>query len=293
MAETPIPRLPQEDRSTSAAGGGRLSSTAIRWQLAESGADLGGVAMSSRHALDASLRRPPMFEPESESLSSSLRLAGDAALCERLRATGCVGPDWQMVATTLYRKAMKTTGRLIVEGGMFIECAKKGRRIPRVDFTQWADADIKALAHDTVSDNMKLFRDVGILGGGWDHGESTSLYTYFVGGVILCHPNALARVLTQHRSWNHKVTFSDDLELFDTVDEREYRHGVPHCTEEMARLLDMITAPAQRFVVEQYFVYARSVAQIAVAVEDTEAAVRSRLARGKDAIRKHLEEGGR
>lgn len=238
--------------------------------------------MTSRHAREAVADWPG-------------HLDADRRVCEALRATDCQGSAWELFAGRMYRKSVRTTGRLMLEGRMFVECGKRRRPIPSIDFTDWPSTDVKALAHEAVTDNFRLFREVGILRGDWDPRRGASLSTYFVNGVILCFPNALSRALTARRNWQGRVSLVEGPDVLDRIDEHNYSASLASCAEWLNHLLGAVTAPDQRTVAELYFVDGMGVGQIAGRLGRTEAATRSLLDRARTTMRNRhrSEQGGR
>jgi hypothetical protein len=221
------------------------------------------------------------------------RLAYDAELSDRLRAAGCQGNEWEVFAAALYKRAVKTTYRWIVEGAIFLQCRKRNRTVAPGDVGEWSENDLRALARETVEDNFTLFKGKGILGGDWDPDKGASLFTYFMNGVVLSFPNVFRR-FERSRRQRRRVDLHDNLDRLDQADTSDYSTSLSRCAAVLKELLDAIPTAEQRRVAELFLIDCLGFNQIAQRLGTTEAAARSSWNRAKLAMqRKYLSvEGG-
>lgn len=230
-----------------------------------------------------------------ETPDPSDRLAYDAELCARFRACDCQGKEWDVFVAKIYQRAVKITYRWITQGLIFQICRKLGRSVDSGDIFEWPESDIRALAHDTVAENIKLFTNIGIRGGGWDSQSGAGLFTYFMNGVALTFPNVFRRKRTERSRWQRLVDLRGDPETLDQIEFSGYETSLSYCADLLRMLLDSIRFPRQRQAAEMYFAEGFSYNQIAHRLNITSAAARSLVNRARREMRSSYtnQEGGR
>ncbi len=129
--------------------------------------------------------------------------AADVVLRDRLRAAGCAGPVWELVATELARYGWSVLSAWLRTGDIAVKCGRQGRAVVLPD--RWTEEDRQDLVAATVYRGLLLFR-AGILADRWQPEAGASLRTYFVGACVLAFPTELRGWRSGERRYRAAVT---------------------------------------------------------------------------------------
>ncbi|UJW28887.1 hypothetical protein L3Q67_27005 [Saccharothrix sp. AJ9571] len=135
----------------------------------------------------------PVMRRANESLG---RRTGDLDLLEELRVRGFEGPSWQRFAEELARYGWAVMQAWLVSGEIFAQCALRRRSVGTAPL-YWTEDDRFSLAQDTVVEGLRLFRERGLVQGGWNIDGGASLRTFFIGACVLVFPNV-------YRTWRKR-----------------------------------------------------------------------------------------
>lgn len=115
-------------------------------------------------------------------------LRADKELYDRLRARGCSGPLWDMLANELARYAWSVMTAWLSTRVIAHKCQEKGRPVSLPD--EWTSQDREDLVATTLEHSLRLFQRA-LQADHWKPEKGASLRTYFLGGCVLAFPNVL------------------------------------------------------------------------------------------------------
>lgn len=153
--------------------------------------------LASLEAEDEKVRRA------AESLERRLH---DLQLLQELRTENFAGRGWTRFADELARYGHAVLVAWMRNRSIAAACSRKGRPIGQLP-TSWTDQDHIDLATDAVVAGIRLFREDGLIGGGWTFEGGAGLKTYFIGAAILSFPTA-------YRAWCRKQKEDAQLRWF-------------------------------------------------------------------------------
>ncbi|MGW5745401.1 hypothetical protein [Amycolatopsis sp. NPDC003861] len=119
----------------------------------------------------------------------------DLRLLMALLDEGFEGLIWSELADRLARYGLSVIGAWLVTGEIYERTTHKGRPV-RPAVPPLTSDERTALAIDTVSEGIKLFRRRGLEHGDWNPTGGARLSTYFIGACVLCFANLCRQQLT-------------------------------------------------------------------------------------------------
>lgn len=139
-------------------------------------------------AVDCSLQsRRLELAPEAQRRAEHFdRLAADLELYNRIKFAQYEGRDYEVFRDALAAYALPVLVGWCRSGRIFVECARKGRRVAPLPIPPETSGDIAA---DTIVEALARFREDVLIPHRWDAGRGASLRTYFVGNCVLAFPN--------------------------------------------------------------------------------------------------------
>jgi RNA polymerase sigma factor (sigma-70 family) len=220
------------------------------------------------------------------------RLAADAALYDRLVRQGCAGSEWELFAGRLYQKATRVTYRWLLEGRIFTESARIGRRVAPGDVLEWNSSDIRELAHDVVQETFTLFQKQ-LIDGKYDASRGASLFTYFMNAVARQFANVFRRTMNSRRSWNSKVDLRDDVDVYEQLNP-SYQEEYTQYAALLFNLIGEIQSSRQRSAAWLSFIEGQSNEQIARRLDVSSDAARALVNRARSAMQRvYLQQKGK
>jgi hypothetical protein len=145
--------------------------------------------------------------PEAEHLK---RLSADRKLLDAVMWAEYKGPVWEQFATRLVQYGLAVLRGWLRNGRIFLECARRKRRIPRRDIPPEL---VDELAFETVGEAIINFRNYVLIPGRWDPSKGATLATFFIGQCLMKFPNQYRRWLGQREN--------------QPMDADEYRAALP------------------------------------------------------------------
>lgn len=220
-------------------------------------------------------------------------LAADAALCDRLVRQGCAGSEWELFAGRLYQQATRVTYRWLLEGRIFTESAKVGRRVAPGDVLEWNSNDIRELAHDVVRESFTLFQKQ-LIDHKYDASRGATLFTYFMNAVARQFANVFRRAMNSRRSWSSRVDLRDDPDVYEQSNTQSYQEEHTRYAALLFNLIDGIRSSQQRAAAWLSFIEGKSNEQIARQLDVSPDAARALVNRARSAMqRTYLQQMGK
>lgn len=227
---------------------------------------------------------------EDEHARRLAELQGDQDLLDRLMWAGYSGPDWDRLADRLIGYGFTVMNSWIRRGLVFDRCAQYGvllRRNPRSAGRQEA----WSLAGETVVFAVVKFRQTVLVPRLWRPDGGASLETYFIRQCLIRFPNIYRRWLRE--------SGCGGADALDSVNERragaqpeweliesDARFGRPDGNIGRDALLDLSPDPLTRSILD-YVAEDFTYEEIAVLLDTTESAIKSRLYRMRRAHRNY------
>ncbi|MFG3370368.1 hypothetical protein ACGF0K_36130 [Streptomyces sp. NPDC048156] len=180
------------------------------------------------------------------------RLKADQRLVDILRSDGFTGPRYDKASAGWWSYGWRIMVKWSRTGEIFARTRKAGRPVPpSVITTSWSKDDRYQVATDTMIGGMELFRERGLVQGGWAPEGGASLTTYVVGAAVRSfRPAYLAWFRDQqtgHIELNAQSGAHDDESQRDIPDQRAVDPYYAAATaDELARLLPHIIDPQVR-----------------------------------------------
>ncbi|MGI5506368.1 sigma factor-like helix-turn-helix DNA-binding protein [Lentzea sp. CA-135723] len=149
------------------------------------------------------------------------RLAADAELCARFRASRCQCTEFREWA----RNLLVSTKQLLIawckRGLMF----KKSQATPwprSGSVRTWDPEELSSLVNEVQARAFRLLRDRGINGGLWDPAKGASLRGYFLNGCVLVFAGRWKTWARHHEAWSQlemheNISVHADIELEDST----------------------------------------------------------------------------
>lgn len=133
------------------------------------------------------------------------RRQADRRLLRRLQAQGFTGPEYEYFVQALCRTGTPILMAWMRSGRIFELCARKGRPLQTSESARHvlrtSFDDRQALADETVTEGLVLFRTKVLLAGTWREEGGASVLTYFVGALLLSFKTPYRRWHKQHTAW--------------------------------------------------------------------------------------------
>lgn len=200
--------------------------------------------------------------------------AAEEVLLSRLESTDFEGPDYDWVAFLLARHGLAFLLRGLRTGRLLAACARMGRPVgPASDIAnEW---DREELASAAVPQALALFRDKGLIKGGWKPAEQ-GLGPYFRNSCVRAFPNTF-------RSWQRRRA-NREVPVPDYPAEQPRHGGIDPADQIVLRLvaaeaLHQISDPIDQSIVAlaaEGFTYVEIAATLGAGL--TSEAVRRRIA---------------
>ncbi|MFJ8955204.1 RNA polymerase sigma factor [Streptomyces sp. NPDC102381] len=169
------------------------------------------------------------------------RLEADWRIVDILRRDGFTGPRYDKAAAGWWSYGWRTMVRWSGTGEIFTRARAAGRPVPPSKITtSWSKDDRYQVATDTMIGGMELFRERGLLQGGWTPDGGASLTTYVVGAAIRCFRPAYLTWFRDQQAGHAELAAHDEER--DIPDQRAvdpYYYAAT--TDELARILPHIT----------------------------------------------------
>ncbi|MFD8779220.1 hypothetical protein [Streptomyces sp. NPDC059916] len=175
------------------------------------------------------------------------RLKADQQIVDLLRRDGFTGPRYDKAAAGWWSYGWRIMVKWSRTGEIFARARKAGRPVaPSMITTSWSKDDRYQVATDAVIGGMELFRERGLLQGGWVPEGGASLTTYVVGAAVRSFRPAYLTWFrdqqTGHVELDAKSGLHDDESQRDIPDQRAVDPYYAAATaDELARLLPHIT----------------------------------------------------
>ncbi|MEU3512782.1 hypothetical protein ABZ733_33955 [Streptomyces longwoodensis] len=174
------------------------------------------------------------------------RLEADQRLVDILRGDGFEGPRYERAAEGWWSYGWRTMVKWTGTGEVFRRSRLAGRPVAKdMITTAWSQDDRHQVATESVIGGIKLFRERGLIQGGWRPQGGASLTTYVVGAAILAFRPAYNAWFRDRQMGQAELdTGADDVPQHDIPDQRATdpcHTAAVH--DELARLLPHITDP--------------------------------------------------
>jgi DNA-directed RNA polymerase specialized sigma24 family protein len=179
------------------------------------------------------------------------RLEADQRLVDILRADGFEGPRYEKAAAGWWSYGWRTMVKWTGTGEVFRRSRLAGRPVAAdMITTAWSQDDRHQVATESVIGGMELFRERGLIQGGWNPQGGASLTTYVVGAAVRAFRPAYIAWFRGRQMGQAELDTgpgTDDEPQRDIPDQRAtdpYYSAAIH--DELARILPHITDPQVR-----------------------------------------------
>ena len=183
--------------------------------------------------------------------AQAARLEADQRLVDILRGDGFEGPRYEKAAAGWWSYGWRTMVKWTGTGEVFRRSRLAGRPVAKdMITTAWSQDDRHQVATESVIGGMELFRERGLIQGGWNPHGGASLTTYVVGAATLAFRPAYIAWFRGRQMGQAELDTgpgADDEPQRDIPDQRAtdpYYAAAVH--DELARILPHITDPQVR-----------------------------------------------